>query len=234
MLALGNMDCRSTAAEDGTCGSAKDCVLGNWVIWNHLTQWPSLVWLESNFTYRILSQDTAVSVTAAGVACSHTPGVTCGACHSTAVTNQLTRSTAAGYVRRLRDLSSAMFCWMLAAVISCGLLKQEIYCFLIDPETNLICTKETKTCFYHRMFDAHYHLYVLLTTASHLICVYACVFHSISMNLPRWILESGDSAPRPFATLLPRRSTEATAQRPRIHSIPRISTTRIQNLSKIM
>lgn len=36
-------------------------------------------------------------VTAAGVACSHTPGVTCGACHSTAVTNQLTRSTAAGY-----------------------------------------------------------------------------------------------------------------------------------------
>ena len=175
MLALGNMDCRSAAAEDGTCGSAKDCVLGNWVIWNHLTQWPSLVWLESNFTYRILSQDTAVSVTAAGVACSHTPGVTCGACHSTAVTNQLTRSTAAGYVRRLRDLSSAMFCWMLAAVISCGLLKQEIYCFLIDPETNLICTKETKTCFYHRMFDAHYHLYVLLTTASHLICVYVCV-----------------------------------------------------------
>lgn len=38
-----------------------------------------------------------MSVTAAGVACSHTPGVTCGACHSTAVTNQLTRSTAAGY-----------------------------------------------------------------------------------------------------------------------------------------
>ena len=117
MLALGNMDCRSAAAEDGTYGSAKDCVLGNWVIWNHPTQWPSLVWLESNFTYRIRSQDTAVPVTAAGVACSHTPGVTCGACHSTAVTNQLTRSTAAGYVRRLRDLSSAMFCWMLAAVV---------------------------------------------------------------------------------------------------------------------
>lgn len=57
-------------------------------------------------------------VTAAGVACRHTPGVTCGAGHSTAVTNQLTRSTAASYVRRLRDQCYvfATFCWMLTAV----------------------------------------------------------------------------------------------------------------------